>query len=129
VPQEEVDRVLGASDMPNLQQYGQLAYVTRAVCESMRLYPHPPVLLRRARVPDVLPGGYEVGCAPALRRCACAVAFSVQASPAIKPDLAQSSCPPSPSHHPTHPPTQKKPSTPPKKTSFLLQPRSSRART
>ncbi|GBF92856.1 cytochrome P450 chloroplastic [Raphidocelis subcapitata] len=58
--QEEVDRVLGDAEMPNLQQYGQLAYVMRAVCESMRLYPHPPVLLRRAKVPDVLPGGYEV---------------------------------------------------------------------
>lgn len=32
----------------------------RCVNESMRLYPHPPVLLRRAIVPDVLPGGYEV---------------------------------------------------------------------
>jgi hypothetical protein len=30
------------------------------VAESMRLYPHPPVLLRRALVPDTLPGGYEV---------------------------------------------------------------------
>jgi carotene epsilon-monooxygenase len=38
-----------------------LRHVTRCVCESMRLYPHPPVLLRRALVPDVLPGGYEVG--------------------------------------------------------------------
>ena len=26
----------------------------------MRLYPHPPVLLRRAMVPDTLPGGFEV---------------------------------------------------------------------
>lgn len=60
-PQEEVDRVLGDAEMPNIQQYGQLAYITRCVCESMRLYPHPPVLLRRARVADTLPGGYEVG--------------------------------------------------------------------
>ncbi len=47
--------------MPNMAQYGQLAYVMRCVCESMRLYPHPPVLLRRAKVADTLPGGYEVG--------------------------------------------------------------------
>ncbi|KIZ06747.1 hypothetical protein MNEG_1212 [Monoraphidium neglectum] len=57
--QEEVDRVLGDDDMPNVAQYGQLAYITRCICESMRLYPHPPVLLRRARVADTLPGGYE----------------------------------------------------------------------
>lgn len=36
------------------------SYIMRCVNESMRLYPHPPVLLRRALVPDVLPGGYEV---------------------------------------------------------------------
>lgn len=35
-------------------------YIARCVAESMRLYPHPPVLLRRALVPDTLPGGYEV---------------------------------------------------------------------
>lgn len=52
--------MLGGNDAPSLEQYGRLAYVTRAVCESMRLYPHPPVLLRRARVADTLPGGYEV---------------------------------------------------------------------
>jgi hypothetical protein len=51
--------VLGADAAPGVAQYAQLGYVTRCVCESMRLYPHPPVLLRRARVPDVLPGGYE----------------------------------------------------------------------
>jgi hypothetical protein len=58
--QEEVDRVLGSSDMPGMQQYAELKYIMRCVNESMRLYPHPPVLLRRARMPDVLPGGYEV---------------------------------------------------------------------
>ena len=58
--QAEVDRVLGDSLKPNIAQYGELKYVMRCVNESMRLYPHPPVLLRRALVPDVLPGGYEV---------------------------------------------------------------------
>ena len=32
----------------------------RCINESMRLYPHPPVLLRRARVKDELPGGFSV---------------------------------------------------------------------
>ncbi|KAF6257977.1 CYP97C3 [Scenedesmus sp. NREL 46B-D3] len=58
--QEEVDRVLGGAASPSMRQYAELKYVMRCVNESMRLYPHPPVLLRRARVPDVLPGGYEV---------------------------------------------------------------------
>ena len=58
--QEEVDRVLGSGSMPTMQQYAELKYTLRCVNESMRLYPHPPVLLRRARQPDVLPGGYEV---------------------------------------------------------------------
>jgi hypothetical protein len=31
----------------------------RCVNESMRLYPHPPVLLRRSLVPDELPGALE----------------------------------------------------------------------
>ena len=47
--QAEVDAVLGADAAPGgLAQYQQLAYVSRCVAESMRLYPHPPVLLRRA---------------------------------------------------------------------------------
>lgn len=39
-----------------MQDYTQLKYVMRCVNESMRLYPHPPVLLRRAMVQDQLPG-------------------------------------------------------------------------
>jgi carotenoid epsilon hydroxylase len=58
--QEEVDRVLGDSSKPSLDQYRELQYTLRCVNESMRLYPHPPVLLRRALVPDLLPGGYSV---------------------------------------------------------------------
>ena len=55
--QEEVDRVLGDRDQPTVADYGQLKYVMRCVNESMRLYPHPPVLLRRAMIADELPGG------------------------------------------------------------------------
>ena len=55
--QEEVDRVLGDRDQPTVADYGQLKYIMRCVNESMRLYPHPPVLLRRAMIADELPGG------------------------------------------------------------------------
>lgn len=48
--------MMGADDQPSVEAYGQLRYLLRCVSESMRLYPHPPVLLRRALVPDTLPG-------------------------------------------------------------------------
>ncbi len=54
--QEEVDRVLGDKEQPDLEGYQQLKYLMRCINESMRLYPHPPVLLRRAEIPDTLPG-------------------------------------------------------------------------
>ncbi|KAG2485382.1 hypothetical protein HYH03_015869 [Edaphochlamys debaryana] len=57
----EVDAVLGDRLTPTMADYGQLRYVMRCVNESMRLYPHPPVLLRRAMVEDELPGGFKVG--------------------------------------------------------------------
>jgi len=58
--QEEVDRVMGERTQPTMADFQALKYVMRCVNESMRLYPHPPVLLRRAVIPDTLPGGYEV---------------------------------------------------------------------
>ncbi|KAI3989615.1 hypothetical protein MKX01_036224 [Papaver californicum] len=57
--QEEVDRVLQGRS-PRYADIKELKYVTRCINESLRLYPHPPVLLRRALVPDVLPGNYKV---------------------------------------------------------------------
>lgn len=54
--------MLGESQQPTLEHYGQLRYCMRAVCESMRLYPHPPVLLRRALVDDTLPGMHGLPC-------------------------------------------------------------------
>lgn len=54
--QQEIDEVLGEKDQPDVKGYSQLRYLTRCVNESMRLYPHPPVLLRRAEVEDTLPG-------------------------------------------------------------------------
>ncbi|KAL1201313.1 Carotene epsilon-monooxygenase [Cardamine amara subsp. amara] len=57
--QEEVDRVLAGRN-PAFEDIKELKYITRCINESMRLYPHPPVLIRRAQVPDILPGNYKV---------------------------------------------------------------------
>ncbi|KFK34549.1 hypothetical protein AALP_AA5G160700 [Arabis alpina] len=57
--QEEVDRVLAGRN-PAYEDIKELNYITRCINESMRLYPHPPVLIRRAQVPDILPGNYKV---------------------------------------------------------------------
>lgn len=56
---EEIDRVLQGRP-PTYEDIKGLKYVTRCINESMRLYPHPPVLIRRAQVADVLPGDYKV---------------------------------------------------------------------
>lgn len=58
--QAELDSVMGDSVKPTVEHYRKLQYTLRCVNESMRLYPHPPVLLRRALKPDELPGGYSV---------------------------------------------------------------------
>jgi hypothetical protein len=52
----EVDAVMSDRETPSLADYSALKYVMRCLNESMRLYPHPPVLLRRALVEDKLPG-------------------------------------------------------------------------
>ncbi|KAF5178536.1 Carotene epsilon-monooxygenase protein [Thalictrum thalictroides] len=57
--QEEVDRILQGRP-PTYGDIKELKFLTRCINESMRLYPHPPVLIRRAQVPDVLPGNYKV---------------------------------------------------------------------
>ncbi|XP_057548764.1 carotene epsilon-monooxygenase, chloroplastic isoform X2 [Amaranthus tricolor] len=56
---EEVDRVLQGR-LPSFEDTKELKYLARCILESMRLYPHPPVLLRRAQVQDTLPGNYKV---------------------------------------------------------------------
>lgn len=48
--------MLAGRDQPDMAGYTELKYVMRCVNESMRLYPHPPVLLRRAEFADTLPG-------------------------------------------------------------------------
>lgn len=56
---DEVDRVL-QGQRPTFEDVKNLKFLTRCINESMRLYPHPPVLIRRAQVADVLPGNYKV---------------------------------------------------------------------
>ena len=48
--------MMGQKAQPEVADYTQLKYLMRCVNESMRLYPHPPVLLRRAQIQDELPG-------------------------------------------------------------------------
>jgi len=83
--QAEVDEVLAgdSKDAPtSVADYQSLKYVMRCVNESMRLYPHPPVLLRRAIVDDVLPGGYSV---PAGQDVMISV-YNIHHSPAVWED-------------------------------------------
>ncbi|KAL3698365.1 hypothetical protein R1sor_012441 [Riccia sorocarpa] len=54
--QEEIDAVLG-DRKPTLQDLKKLQYVRLIVAESLRLYPQPPLLIRRSLKPDKLPGG------------------------------------------------------------------------
>jgi beta-ring hydroxylase len=54
----EVDAVLG-DRAPTVEDYKALPYMRRVIAESMRLYPQPPVLLRRALDDDVV-GGFSV---------------------------------------------------------------------
>ena len=77
-----------------------LKYVMRCVNESMRLYPHPPVLLRRALVEDELPGEWvHTAWAPDFLVCcavpACLVRLpcAVHCLPACLPDCAACNAP------------------------------------
>ncbi|GAB5363299.1 hypothetical protein AAMO2058_000871500 [Amorphochlora amoebiformis] len=61
--QEEIDSLLGdkleGTDI-TLDDLLSLNYLRWCVAESMRLYPHPPVLIRRAMEDDILPSGWKV---------------------------------------------------------------------
>ena len=74
--QQEIDEVLGSRQQPTMQDYTQLKYIMRCVNESMRLYPHPPVLLRRAMVQDELPGAPLSLLTLILVICCCTVSAS-----------------------------------------------------
>ncbi|CAI5975863.1 unnamed protein product [Closterium sp. NIES-65] len=56
--QAEVDAVLG-DRQPSIEDFKKLRFTTRVINEAMRLYPQPPVLIRRALEDDVL-GGYPI---------------------------------------------------------------------
>ena len=56
----EVDEALGSRVTPTLEDLKKCPYTLRCINESMRLYPHPPVLIRRALMDDYLPGGQFV---------------------------------------------------------------------
>ncbi|XP_062144826.1 protein LUTEIN DEFICIENT 5, chloroplastic isoform X2 [Alnus glutinosa] len=56
--QEEVDSVLG-DQFPTIEDMKKLKYATRVINESLRLYPQPPVLIRRSLEDDVL-GKYPI---------------------------------------------------------------------
>ncbi|KAI3459081.1 hypothetical protein Pfo_015744 [Paulownia fortunei] len=56
--QNEVDSVLG-DRFPTIEDMKKLKYTTRVINESLRLYPQPPVLIRRSLGDDVL-GKYPI---------------------------------------------------------------------
>ncbi|CAL5404011.1 unnamed protein product [Camellia sinensis] len=56
--QNEVDSVLG-DRFPTIEDMKKLKYTTRVINESLRLYPQPPVLIRRSLEDDIL-GKYPI---------------------------------------------------------------------
>ncbi|KAK1572300.1 hypothetical protein Q3G72_030369 [Acer saccharum] len=56
--QDEVDSVLG-DRFPTIEDMKKLKYTTRVINESLRLYPQPPVLIRRSLEDDML-GKYPI---------------------------------------------------------------------
>ncbi|XP_065854016.1 cytochrome P450 97B2, chloroplastic-like [Euphorbia lathyris] len=56
--QAEVDAVLGEGK-PTFELVKKLEYIRLIVVETLRLYPQPPLLIRRSIKSDVLPGGYK----------------------------------------------------------------------
>lgn len=56
--QAEVDLVLGTG-RPTFESLKELQYIRLIVVEALRLYPQPPLLIRRSLKSDVLPGGHK----------------------------------------------------------------------
>jgi cytochrome P450 len=54
--QEEIDRVIG-DRKPTYEDIKNLKYVRLVIAETLRMYPEPPLLIRRARTQDELPKG------------------------------------------------------------------------
>ncbi len=53
---EEIDRVVGDRE-PEMVDIKEMLYVRLVVAETLRMYPEPPLLIRRCRTTDVLPKG------------------------------------------------------------------------
>jgi cytochrome P450 len=58
--QEEVDSVLADKVRPDYDDVKAMPRIRRAIAESLRLYPQPPLLIRRALEDVELPGGEVV---------------------------------------------------------------------
>uniref|UniRef100_A0A7C9CWR7 Unspecific monooxygenase n=1 Tax=Opuntia streptacantha TaxID=393608 RepID=A0A7C9CWR7_OPUST len=56
--QAEIDAVLGQGRI-TFDLIKKLEYIRLIVAEALRLYPQPPLLIRRALKSDLLPGGYK----------------------------------------------------------------------
>ncbi|EXB53586.1 Cytochrome P450 [Morus notabilis] len=56
--QKEIDSVLGQGK-PTFELIKKLEYIRLIVVEALRLYPQPPLLIRRSLKSDKLPGGYN----------------------------------------------------------------------
>ncbi|TVU32783.1 hypothetical protein EJB05_24539, partial [Eragrostis curvula] len=56
--QAEVDSVLSNKAI-TVEDLKKLEYIKSIIVESLRLYPQPPLLIRRSLRPDKLPGGYN----------------------------------------------------------------------
>jgi cytochrome P450 len=55
--QSEVRTVLGTKDRPDYDDIEAMKKLRFCLIEALRLYPEPPVLIRRARTEDILPAG------------------------------------------------------------------------
>mmetsp|Transcript_807 Transcript_807/g.1698 ORF Transcript_807/g.1698 Transcript_807/m.1698 type:complete len:618 (+) Transcript_807:152-2005(+) len=53
---EEIDRVIGDRD-PTYEDIKEMKYVRLVIAESLRMYPQPPLLIRRCRTENTLPAG------------------------------------------------------------------------